>query len=1224
MRKIYILLAALFVFTLGYSADFTDVKIYLNPGHGGYDPNDRNVLTIPFEMGDTLGYYESKSNLIKGLELRNMLQANGATVYMSRTQNRSEDDRVLSQVAEEANANGVDAFLSIHSNAFNASSNYLLLIFHGRDNSPKIPESLPQAKAAWPRLANNPLTTWTAYTTSTNIRGDSTFYGTYGLGVLTPLTVPGFLSEGSFHDYKPETHRLLNPDYCKLEAERFYKYYCDYFQADLPATGTISGWVKGKDQRITHPLFAYNAGTTDQWLPLNGAQVKLMNEAGDSIDNYSVDSLYNGVYTFRDIAPGNYKLRFTADDHNPMDTMVTVTAANETAMKVLLFNPDNPLYKEIKPDYPEPVQEAGVIPLNHYNFQRVTEANPDWLNGAGIRKVTYGSEKLYILTEEPKIHVVNATTFEHIKELNLTGIAGGTLILSDINIASDGKLLACNKETVPFNHATIRFKMYMWDNDDAAPQLLYQTNVNGLWNNGVMGESFAVSGSSQRHFVYVPSVTTGTSKAIRMVGIEFDVDVPNLGTKVLNDNVSPAPVKFSEGLWGEKFKLVISPNGKNQFIVDGEKIVPTEYKFNWEAADKADIELISTFNEQSGYQLQNKASGVSFFRNAGRNYMVSPNSNADGSNVGIVLFDVGNGLNNAKKVSDFLPEGGLGTTPAPYMWAKGFASGYDLTLIGLAEKQGVKRFSTIPGTGTANVYASELKAEETSGGYKLHFTLNDNIESGQINILEGENIVHSIALGALSKGLNSVDLTTTTLPGGTFNWSVIVNSTTVDRPYKFTDNAQTQLQFYSPRGVAVDNSFESPYFGRVYASETAGGTVTNRTTNDGIYILNSALEDITGQNATAYAGGVTWGGGSSPMRLAVAPDGKVFLTDWTDSNSGIWVMDAGNPSAPFTKVFEGTRAPSGLVSNGGVNIHGSISHAWVTGIGDDMKLFTFDEDYVDAAATSPGNLLRYDIGNITAPWKTAPSAVVYNDALNGNLQQNMNSCIAPDARGGWWISQYRASDSKQIPSLIHVNTAGMADFNSGETPELIVSSYTGGMAVTEDGNRVAIGGPQDEVRVFDVTYSESGIPGLKLAYTIKPAMGSNTVGISFDKAGNLYIISNSSERLGVWALPKAENTFTTPAPSVQTIAVEGTGLKDVKGKPVISVYPNPVKDFVTIKSEQSSLESIEIFDINGKMVKQENVIGQEKEMNISELTSGAYIIRIKTEKGIESVRILKK
>lgn len=225
MKKIFILFLAFIAnFTLLNAADLTGVKIYINPGHGGYDgANDRNVETIPYALGDTLGFWESWSNLRKGLALRDKLQSSGATVYMSRTQNRDEDDRLLSEIAEEANANGVDAFLSIHSNALgtNTGTNYLLFLFHGYDADPTVPESKIQATAAWTDIIDNQLTNWTNYTTSTNIRGDFSFYGnTSGLGVLRPLTVPGFLSEGSFHDYKPETHRLLNDDYRKLEANR--------------------------------------------------------------------------------------------------------------------------------------------------------------------------------------------------------------------------------------------------------------------------------------------------------------------------------------------------------------------------------------------------------------------------------------------------------------------------------------------------------------------------------------------------------------------------------------------------------------------------------------------------------------------------------------------------------------------------------------------------------------------------------------------------------------------------------------------------------------------------------------------------------------------------------------------------------------------------------------------------------------------------------------------
>ena len=102
MKKYYIILIA-FLGCLGLQAkDMTGLKIYINPGHGGYDSDDRNVAVYPYAQGDTLGFWESSSNLHKGLMLRELLQEQGATVAMSRVLNRTEDDRGLETIGREA------------------------------------------------------------------------------------------------------------------------------------------------------------------------------------------------------------------------------------------------------------------------------------------------------------------------------------------------------------------------------------------------------------------------------------------------------------------------------------------------------------------------------------------------------------------------------------------------------------------------------------------------------------------------------------------------------------------------------------------------------------------------------------------------------------------------------------------------------------------------------------------------------------------------------------------------------------------------------------------------------------------------------------------------------------------------------------------------------------------------------------------------------------------
>ncbi|HNX88937.1 MAG TPA: T9SS type A sorting domain-containing protein [Paludibacteraceae bacterium] len=1223
MKKIFILFAAFVTLLTGLqAADLTGVKIYLNPGHGGYDgANDRNVETIPYALGDTLGFWESWSNLRKALALRNRLESAGATVYMSRTQNRDEDDRLLSEIAEEANANDVDAFLSIHSNALgsNAGTNYLLFLFHGYDADPTVPESKTQATAAWPFLFENNLTWWSNYTTTTNIRGDFSFYGnTSGLGVLRPLVVPGFLSEGSFHDYKPETHRLLNEAYRKLEADRFYKYFCNYFGADMPATGTIAGWVKGIDQRVNDTRYIYKAGTTDEWLPLNGAKVKLMNAAGDSLNSYTVDNNYNGVYAFFNLTPGTYKLRFSAFSHQIKDTTVTVTAANTTYARMMMYNPNLPLYKIVPPDYPNPVQAAGTIPMNHYSFQSLTQTNPDWLNGATVKKVLFRNEKLYVLTTEPKILIVSASTFQQIGEINLTGITGGTEILSDIQFTSNGHLLACNKVTLA-NPETggNYFKVYSWETDGSIPLLYFQTQLQGNMPSAVVGETFAVTGAFWNSSVYASSVNS-TDNSLKIVAYHVE------DSMIVSSKYMTAP-----GLIGnttaDRLNFTISPDSTSYLIIDRASALPAEYSFDWNAADDSPVSLRKNFSEQNGYLLQPAATGNYYFRHARHLYMAAPNCNADATAVGVVLFDITAGLDQARKVSEFLPEGGLGTASSPCMAAAAKVTDYDIELIIVAEKEGAARFKTtsIP---TPAVYASELKSTPIANGYRLTFTLNGNIQSGKITVLNGTTEIYTVPLGALSKGTQSVDLVTVDIPAGTYSWDVTVNGNAIDRPYKLSDNASALMQFNYPNGVAVDNNPASSYFGRIYVSESAGGALTARTTQDGVYILDAALTDITTQGATAYNGSVAWGAtsSSSPMRLSVGDDGTVFVCDWSDAHPGVWMMNPASPTAAFKPVFEGlTKATSGLSSFNGVNIHGSISHCYSMGTGENRRLYTFDEDYINETATSPGNMLQYNIGTLAAPYQTAP-LVVYNDAANGNLQQNGNSCIAPDSRGGWWISQYRATDAALIPSLIHVNTGGTVDYNSGLTPTFIENSYRAGMAVSYDGKLVAMG-CNNEIKILGITYSGSGIPSLKLLYSIKPALGMNTTGLSFDRAGNVYAVSYTDKRLGVWSLPKIDNTFRTPAPLTQQIVVTSTGTNEIgKDSQSIRFFPNPVSASLTIQSANAPIETISIYELSGRLLIQTEGLGTEQHFKLNELSSGVYIIKIKTGKESFTGRIIRK
>ena len=171
MKRIllFLLLAAGMVgMALADTAD--DVRIYINPGHGGWGPNDRPMATISYPMlsstgrPDTCGFYESNTNLWKGLEMRETLKRMGVkaeNITMSRTANGpfpydgntyGAYSKPLSVIAAEAEEGDYDMFVSIHSNALTegTSTNYPLYLYRGTDDSEAVSGSRPCARRVGP------------------------------------------------------------------------------------------------------------------------------------------------------------------------------------------------------------------------------------------------------------------------------------------------------------------------------------------------------------------------------------------------------------------------------------------------------------------------------------------------------------------------------------------------------------------------------------------------------------------------------------------------------------------------------------------------------------------------------------------------------------------------------------------------------------------------------------------------------------------------------------------------------------------------------------------------------------------------------------------------------------------------------------------------------------------------------------------------------------------
>ena len=451
----------------------------------------------------------------------------------------------------------------------------------------------------------------------------------------------------------------------------------------------------------------------------------------------------------------------------------------------------------------------------------------------------------------------------------------------------------------------------------------------------------------------------------------------------------------------------------------------------------------------------------------------------------------------------------------------------------------------------ANIYASELKVNTNSiiNG-QVQFVLNAEPKSVAIEFwTEGATEpIYTLPVEGLTKGVNKVDIKLGDIEqiinkGEVLTWKVVASADANASVSLFSDASDASQMLAYPTHIAVDKNQKSDFFGRIYVNEAYAYTYSEqeRNTTMGIYVFNSAFEDATNQGQTAWDGGVSWVANgwkySSPCMLYVGENGDVFVSDWTDSHSGVWVMDPANPGNDFKPVFAGTiDSDTGIATENEVEIHGSISGICVLGEGENRMLYTYDEDLGNG-----GQIMKYEIGNLTESWSVAPSSIFYDNTVD-KMVAGQSVVLRSDNRGGLWACQHRSNDLAEgagYQMLVHMNSNGEVDWTSnGEFT--LTECY--GMDVTTDGTMLAIGGSK-KIVVWNVTFDADGIPSLEEAVQIAENVSTKSFGVAFDAAGNLYL-SDNSDHIRAFALPKSDNSFTTTA-NATLIADETTGVEGV-------------------------------------------------------------------------------
>ena len=438
MKKRLLFFVALFATTLAFAA-----KIYVNPGHGGWDGNCRGMGTISYpllssNLPDTLGFYESNTNLWKCLYLTEKLRAAGHTVQMSHT--KCGTSPALATIAAESQAFGADYFISVHSNALNADADMINFpaYFYRTNYGASKNTCVAMAQASWKRLfyihdqgmefmSRPDLFSMTRY------KIEEANYA-----VLAQST-PGYLVEGYFHTYQPARHRALSPEWCRQEGLRYFRGIQDYYGKAGETKGYIMGYIRTKEKEINQTYYTTRSGN-DVYMPINGAKVYLTNAAGDTVLTncynyvarkltnqkcYTTDNNYNGVFAYEDLTPGTYTITVRANGYKKYTQTITVTA-DQTSYTQIFLTSGTDTEEEPTPD-PTPTPDGSTDPgydgteaanatgMNPYAYGLYHEMNADsteitlrwWLNAPAttVKIIFNDGTKDYVVRDYKNVAV---------------------------------------------------------------------------------------------------------------------------------------------------------------------------------------------------------------------------------------------------------------------------------------------------------------------------------------------------------------------------------------------------------------------------------------------------------------------------------------------------------------------------------------------------------------------------------------------------------------------------------------------------------------------------------------------------------------------------------------------------------------------------------------------------------------------------------------------------
>lgn len=429
--------------------------------------------------------------------------------------------------------------------------------------------------------------------------------------------------------------------------------------------------------------------------------------------------------------------------------------------------------------------------------------------------------------------------------------------------------------------------------------------------------------------------------------------------------------------------------------------------------------------------------------------------------------------------------------------------------------------------------------------------------------------------------------------GGDLKWTF--NNSTDDTSYLVITALKNSLTDYASKMVAVQGETVAP------GNQTLTATTSNnnQTVTSGTAINNIVFTwggDATDASVTGLPNGITAAKNTTAKTLTLSgiPTETMEYTVTTTGSAGTSASDSGTITVqpPSSQVLTSTSNKNQTITLGA-----TIAPIVLTWSGD------AEDAEISSLPTGLGSVKDASAKTITiSGTPTASGSVTFTVTTSGSIGTPVS------------VSGTITVNTVSVGDVIHNYTL------SGTTSNFYTflgSAKSGPAATTYEGLSLTKAHKMDSAG--KVTYTTTAVSTLTLV--ILSAKTSPTIKLNGTAypipADGVLVITNVPAGLNTILQGNGESHLYYLKTSYPTL-----GLGDNVQPSKLALYPNPVSDQLFISSEDQKVESVMIYSLTGAVVR--NISNEVESVDVSDLASGNYIVKVTTDKGTATKKIIKK